>query len=1345
MNIRTHFCCRILALCSAVATLGLQTIYADTIADSIAEFSGVQGQNGWFNGYRIYLDGEPADYDPVTGFTAYPGGTDAGTWDGFSQTWTGSVWDLNTAEAAPWTSQGAQSLHPNGSNNGEEHWNIRRWVADELTELTPLAINWTTLKENTGSGNGVTGAIYQNGVRKDFAVIAGNDGTGVTRTFYLNVAKGDKIDLLLSPVGVDGGHGDGADGSANSMRIDNTIPTGARQPDGAVFIPANTPDTDNDNLADTFEYAFFPDDLTKMTGAGDNDSDGLTNRQEQDLGLDPTKSDTDGDGLADNVESNTGTFVSATNTGTNPRLADTDGDGRIDGDEVNGTVKSNPLLTDTDDDTFSDSAEVASGHNPNDAQHNPNTTQIGNSEVEFSGVQGQDQWFHGYLNVTGSGVIADYTPTSFIPFPGGQDAGDWDGVTQVWTGSAWDLNTAAAGPWTELGPLDTHPSGVSPLHWVVRRWQASELTSTTPVTLRYRVRKLNIDCGNGVTAGVFIDGKLADSVSIPFNQGTFTTRTYYANLSKDQFVDVILSPRGADGNNADGCDGSQFSLIIDPVVPTGARQPDGSLFIPANASDTDADGLPDAWEMLYAQNLTQFSAAGDFDLDGLNDAGEYNRDSNPTLADTDSDGLSDLAETGTGTYVSPTSTGSSPKKADSDSDGLNDAAEVNGTVRTDPNKSDSDADGFSDPAELSAGTDPNSAADNPLTYVIANSQAEFSGTQGQGGWFNGYRNYTLDGGAAEGTVNYDPNTMFIEYAGGEGMGAWDGVSQMWTGTAWDLNTAASAPWTEQGPLNLHPNGTNSEPLEEHWVIRRWKATEVTQTTPVAIIWNAHKNAAGGGGITGSLHINGVQVDAKTIPGTDITGEVRRFYVNLAPGDIVDLAVTPQGPTDRRDGSDGSSSWFWVDTRLPLEPRQPNGTLFVPANAPDSDGDGLPDFWERIFSSDLATLNGTGDNDNDTLSNSTEYTRDSNPIDADTDDDGLSDAVENRTGTFVSATNTGTNPRSTDSDNDTLTDSAEINTHGTDPNKVDTDGDTFSDSSEIATGHNPKDATSNPNTSNIGDSRIEFSGVQGQDGWFYGYRNFSADGGGVNYDDSKFVQFVGGDQAGGWDGVTQQWTGTQWDLETADAGPWTELGRENSHPNGVNSAPNQEHWTVRRWVATELTAGKPLAIRYHVRKVNGGGTGVTGALHINGTRVDSIAVLGNNTTGVIRTFYANVQPGDKIDLVHTPVGPTGDIGDGADGSALWMQIDSVIPPNPIQPDGTPFVVGGRIQISGIAFTGNQSVLTWSSAAGETYTIQASQNLTSWDNLKTGHPSGGATTSYTDTSSVLTHRFYRIQRE
>jgi hypothetical protein len=59
----------------------------------------------------------------------------------------------------------------------------------------------------------------------------------------------------------------------------------------------------------------------------DADGDGLASWQDDDDG---------GDGLLDAVESHTGVFAGATDTGTSPVDADTDGDGLTDGDEVTG-------------------------------------------------------------------------------------------------------------------------------------------------------------------------------------------------------------------------------------------------------------------------------------------------------------------------------------------------------------------------------------------------------------------------------------------------------------------------------------------------------------------------------------------------------------------------------------------------------------------------------------------------------------------------------------------------------------------------------------------------------------------------------------------------------------------------------------------------------------------------------------------------------------------------------------------------------------------------------------------------------------------------------------------------
>ncbi|MDB4434485.1 LamG domain-containing protein, partial [Akkermansiaceae bacterium] len=142
-------------------------------------------------------------------------------------------------------------------------------------------------------------------------------------------------------------------------------------------------DADADGMPDSYEslYGLNP----SVNDAGDDlDVDGLTNLEEFNLGTIPNDSDTDDDLYLDGVETGTGFWASATDTGTDPFLADTDGDNLLDGVEnpdlpyvdANQTGTS-PLLADTDADTYTDDAEIAFGSDPTD----PNSWAIDIPEV----------------------------------------------------------------------------------------------------------------------------------------------------------------------------------------------------------------------------------------------------------------------------------------------------------------------------------------------------------------------------------------------------------------------------------------------------------------------------------------------------------------------------------------------------------------------------------------------------------------------------------------------------------------------------------------------------------------------------------------------------------------------------------------------------------------------------------------------------------------------------------------------------------------------------------------------------------------------------------------------------
>lgn len=153
--------------------------------------------------------------------------------------------------------------------------------------------------------------------------------------------------------------------------------------------------------------------------------------------------------------------------------------------------------------------------------------------------------------------------------------------------------------------------------------------------------------------------------------------------------------------------------------------------------DTDGDGIPNIYENLYSflDASNPSDAALDQDGDGLSNLDEFLNNTNPDLADTDGDGMSDgfevtygldpnnIADAATDqdsdglTNLQEYQYGTNPNLADTDQDGIPDGYEVaNGfdpVNNTDANL-DTDNDGYTNLEEFLAGTDPQSYNDHPI-------------------------------------------------------------------------------------------------------------------------------------------------------------------------------------------------------------------------------------------------------------------------------------------------------------------------------------------------------------------------------------------------------------------------------------------------------------------------------------------------------------------------------------------------------------------------------------------------------------------------------------------------------
>jgi len=223
---------------------------------------------------------------------------------------------------------------------------------------------------------------------------------------------------------------------------------------------------------------------------------------------------------------------------------------------------------------------------------------------------------------------------------------------------------------------------------------------------------------------------LANTVVWGSSSGTMAAVQFGATLTSTSSLVKGLTLSGA-GNLA-GTTNPKLSadarpLWDSPLRAAGAALPDSWIDYDGESRpstnpdigvdqffDSDGDGLADSFELARAGNLTTLtSRTQDADGDGLTNDQEYAALTNPVVADTDGDGLSDGAEVNT--------QGTNPLSTDTDGDDMPDGWEVSkGLSPLVANRfEDADGDRYPNVFEYFYGTDPSNRASVPTpTYVV---------------------------------------------------------------------------------------------------------------------------------------------------------------------------------------------------------------------------------------------------------------------------------------------------------------------------------------------------------------------------------------------------------------------------------------------------------------------------------------------------------------------------------------------------------------------------------------------------------------------------------------------------
>jgi len=152
--------------------------------------------------------------------------------------------------------------------------------------------------------------------------------------------------------------------------------------------------------------------------------------------------------------------------------------------------------------------------------------------------------------------------------------------------------------------------------------------------------------------------------------------------------------------------------------------------------------------------------------------------------------------------------------------------------------------------------------------VVADSDADFSGTQGAHNWYYGY--------FPSGNVN-----AFTQ------LPTYDAADLRWQ------HTTFGPPWTVLAAgSGFHPNGSDSG--TEEWAVRRW-VSPVRGAMKITGHLEKTDTDSASTGVYGFIYLNHKLIYEHFVAGTDGTGVDYSLTETLNYGDILDFAVVPNGP------------------------------------------------------------------------------------------------------------------------------------------------------------------------------------------------------------------------------------------------------------------------------------------------------------------------------------------------------------------------------------------------------------------------------------------------------------------